>query len=77
MTGIRLIVGAVVMGVAVPATVMWLLHRAGATEYFIIASCGFVGWGVADLLSSILSRPRLENRTPKHALRDWERRGEP
>jgi hypothetical protein len=76
MTGIRLIVGAIVMGVVVPATLMGLLNRIGATDYFIIASCAFVGWGVADLLSAILSRPRLENRTPKHALRDWERHRE-
>ncbi len=75
MSGKRLIVGAIVMGVAVPLAVFFLLDLQTPAQFFTIAACTFASWGVADLLASILERPRLRDRTPTGAIReDWERR---
>ena len=75
MSGKRLIVGAVVMGLAVPAALFFLLRLQTASQFFTVAATGFFAWGVADLFASILERPRLRDRTPGQAIReDWERR---
>jgi hypothetical protein len=74
-SGIRLVVGVIVMGIAVPITLFLLLHLHTPGDFFTIAATTFVTWGVADLLSSILERPRLKDRSPGKAIReDWERR---
>jgi hypothetical protein len=63
------------MGVAVPITLFLLLGMHTGAQLFTIAAVTFVSWGVADLLSGILERPRLQGRSPGRALReDWERR---
>lgn len=63
------------MGIAVPITLFLLLHRHSLPELFTIAAVTFLSWGFGDLLSSILERPRLKDRSPGHAIReDWERR---
>jgi len=73
--GKRLIVGALVMGVAVPLTIFFLLNLQTLPQFFTIAATTFFSWGVADLLSTILERPRLRDRTPGRAIReDWDRR---
>ena len=75
MSGKRLIVGALVMGVAVPLAIFFLLHQQTFSRFFTIAATTFFSWGVADLLATILERPRLSDRTPGRAIReDWERR---
>ncbi len=75
MWGIRLVVGVIVMGIAVPLTLFFLLGQSTVSQLFTIAAVTFVAWGVADLLSNILERPRLKGRTPSQALReDLERR---
>ena len=75
MSGKRLIVGAMVMGVAVPLTIFYLLHQQTLSQFFTIAAITFFSWGVADLLAAILERPRLNDRTPGRAIReDWDRR---
>jgi len=74
-SGPRLIIGIIVMGIALPLTIFFLLglHRPG--QFFTIAASTFLSWGVADLFASILERPRLKDRTPGRALReDLERR---
>jgi hypothetical protein len=74
-SGIRLIVGVVVMGIAVPLTIFFLLQLDDFSDLFTIAATTFVTWGMADLLSTILERPRLKDRSPGRAIReDWERR---
>jgi len=74
-SGKRLIVGAIVMGLAVPAALFYLLGLQTRSQFFTVASAAFLAWGVADLLASILERPRLRDRTPGQAIReDWERR---
>lgn len=63
------------MGVALPLTLFFLLHLHTLTEFLTIAASTFLTWGVADLLASILEKPRLKGRTPQGAIReDWERR---
>ena len=63
------------MGIAVPVALFLLLDMHSLSQLFTIAAVTFVAWGVADLLSTILERPRLQGRSPGRALReDWERR---
>ncbi|HWW60222.1 MAG TPA: hypothetical protein VN181_02540 [Thermoanaerobaculia bacterium] len=75
MSGIRLVIGTFVMGIAVPIILFFLLGLHSWTELFTLAATTFLAWGVADLFASILEKPRLRNRSPGQALReDWERR---
>ncbi len=62
------------MGVAVPVTLFLLLHLHTLSQLLTIAAVTLFSWGFADLLSSILERPRLEDRSPGRAIRDWEQR---
>jgi len=74
-SGIRLVIGTFVMGIAVPVILFFLLGLHNWTELFTLAATTFLAWGVADLFASILEKPRLRNRSPGQALReDWERR---
>jgi hypothetical protein len=70
MRGIRLFIGFVVMGIAVPAILFFFLELGTVGELFTVAATCFLSWGIADLAASILEKPRLENRTPGRALRD-------
>jgi hypothetical protein len=64
-----------VMGIAVPLAIFFLLDLSKVTELFIIAATTFLSWGVADLFATILEKPRLKGRSPGAAIReDWERR---
>lgn len=75
MTGVRLVVGIVVMGIALPVALFLLLGLHKASELLTISAATFLTWGAADLLATILERPRLSDRSPGKALReDWERR---
>ncbi|HEV8433083.1 MAG TPA: hypothetical protein VGR95_06680 [Thermoanaerobaculia bacterium] len=75
MSGPRLIVGIVVMGIAVPLAIVFLLDLSTLTHFFIVAATTFLSWGVADLFATILEKPRLKGRSPTAAIReDWERR---
>ncbi len=63
------------MGIALPIALFFLLGLQTPSQLFTIAASTFLVWGVADLLASILEKPRLQNRTPGGAIReDWERR---
>ena len=74
-TGRRLIIGLLAMGVALPITLFLLLDLQTLSQYFTLAASSILAWGVADLLASILERPRLHDRTPGGAIReDWDRR---
>ena len=75
MSGPRLVVGIVVMGIAVPLSIFFLLDLSKVTEFFTVAATTFLSWGVADLFATILEKPRLKDRSPGAAIReDWERR---
>jgi len=74
-SAIRLIIGIIVMGIGVPVMLFMLLRLQTFSNLFTIAAVTFISWGVADLLASILERPRLKDRTPGSALReDFEQR---
>jgi len=63
------------MGIAVPLTIFFLLGLHTPSQFFTVAATTFLAWGLADLLATILERPRLENRSPKLAIKeDLERR---
>jgi Kef-type K+ transport system membrane component KefB len=70
MSGLRLGVGLIVMGVAVPLVIFFLLHLETPAQFFTVAATTFLSWGVADLLASILERPRLRDRSPGKALEE-------
>ena len=75
MSGIRLVVGIFVMGIAVPLTLFFLLHLTTVSQLLTVATVTFLTWGIADLLSGILEKPRLKDRSPAKAIReDLERR---
>ncbi|MFL6245075.1 MAG: hypothetical protein ACJ74H_03550 [Thermoanaerobaculia bacterium] len=75
MSGIRLVVGVIVMGVAVPVTLFLLLGLHSLSQLLTMAAVTFLSWGFGDLLASILEKPRLKDRSPGRAIReDWERR---
>jgi hypothetical protein len=68
-------VGVLVMGILVPVTLFFLLGLHTFSQFFTVAACTLLPWGVADLLAGILERPRLSDRSPTRALReDWDRR---
>jgi hypothetical protein len=74
-SGIRFVVVVIVMGIAVPVVIFLLLDLQTPGQFFTIAASTFLSWGVADLLATILERPRLRGRSPAQALReDWDRR---
>lgn len=63
------------MGIAIPITLFLLLDLHSWSQLFTIAAATFLSWGVADLLATILERPRLQGRSPGKAFKeDWERR---
>ncbi len=75
MSGPRLIIGIIVMGISVPLAIFFLLGLSTVTEFFTVAATTFLAWGVADLFATILEKPRLKDRSPGAAIReDWERR---
>ena len=75
MTGVRLLIGGLVMGIALPIILFFLLKLSTAEQLFATAASTFLAWGAADLLARILEKPRLSNRTPSGAIKeDWERR---
>ena len=62
------------MAIGVPITLFMLLRLQTFSQLFTTAAVTFVSWGVADLLASILERPRLKDRSPRALKEDLERR---
>jgi len=58
------------MGIAVPLGLFRLLNLQTIPQLLTIAAMTFLSWCVADVLATILSKPRLQNRTPTGLLRD-------
>jgi hypothetical protein len=68
-------VGVIVMGIAIPVTLFFLLRLQTVSQLLTIAATTFLAWCICDFLSTLLERPRLHDRSPGHAIReDWERR---
>ena len=63
------------MGIAVPITLFFLLGLSTINQLLSIAAVTFLSWCVADFFATILSKPRLRDRSPHGAFKeDWERR---
>lgn len=75
MSGRRLLIGALVMGIAVPAILFFFLELARFSELFTVSATCFLAWGIADFAADVLARPRLQNRSPGTALREIEMPG--
>jgi hypothetical protein len=74
-SGIRLVIGVVVMGILLPIMLFLLLGLTTASQLFTLSAAMLLTWGVIDVLAGILERPRLKGRSPQQALKeDWERR---
>jgi hypothetical protein len=74
-SGQRLIIGIIVMGIIVPTVIFLLLGLSTASQFLTVAATAFLAWGAGDLLAMILERPRLKGRSPQGAFQeDWERR---
>lgn len=76
MTGPKLVAGVVVMGVAVPLLLFYLLGLQTISQLLTVSAVTFFAWGVADLTAEILIRPRLRDRNPRGAIEDWEKQRE-
>lgn len=75
MSGIRVVIGSIIMGVLLPVALFLLLGLSTASQLFTLAASCFLAWGVADLFSTILEHPRLKDRSPGKAIKeDWDRR---
>jgi hypothetical protein len=70
-TGKRLVVGVIVMAFAVPLTLFLLLGLKTISQFLTVATVTFLAWGASDLLASILERPRLTDRSPGKALKNF------
>jgi hypothetical protein len=69
-SGKRLLIGAIVMGVLLPGTLFYLLALQTLSQFLTVASATFLAWGVSDLLANVMSRPRLQGKSAGQALRD-------
>lgn len=72
-TGPKLITGILIMGIAVPLLLYFLLELETLNQFLTVSAVTFFAWGVADVASEIIVRPRLHDRNPRGALQDWEK----
>lgn len=66
-------VGILTMGIVIPTILYFLLPLQSISQFVSTALILMSGWGVADFAANILSKPRLEHRSPTAALRDWDK----
>lgn len=71
MTGVRLWIGFLTMGIAVPLVVLFFLRNLTLSGYATVAIPAFFGWCIADFVANILSRPKIANRKPSDVIREW------
>jgi uncharacterized membrane protein len=74
MSGKRLLIAVVVMGVALPAILFYFLELHSLSQLFTLSVTCFIAWAVTDMTATVLSQPRLAGRSPRSAIRDWEER---
>ena len=77
MTGTRLVTGAIALGVVVPVLLFILLDLSTPLQFFILSMTCFVGWAITDLIATILSRKKLDDRRARDVLEQWERQRKP
>jgi hypothetical protein len=71
MSGRRLWIGLVAMGIIVPLVIGYIIKLDTFGEYFAVAIPSFFGWCIVDFIANVMSRPRLENRTARGAIREY------
>ena len=72
MAGPRLVTGLIAMGLVTPLLLFFLLGLERPIDLLVLSVTCFSTWGVADLIGNLLSRPRLEHRSPTDALKSIE-----
>jgi len=74
-SGVRLVVGLIVMGILLPVAIFFLLNLTTVSQLLTVAASTFLTWGSADLLSSLLERPRKRRgKSPVQAIgEEWKR----
>lgn len=77
MTGRRLAIAVVVMGLGVPVVLFIILDLRDLSDAFVVSATCLFAWAVVHLLGEILTLPRMRGRSnPVDALRQWEKRDE-
>lgn len=61
------------MGLVVPMILFFLLQLDSLKLLFGMSAVLFFGWAVTDFMTTLLSRPRLSDRSPTDAIREWDR----
>ena len=60
------------MGGFVPFVVAVLLKLHSPFQWAEVAVPAFFGWCIAEFIANVLAKPRLANRTPGDAIREWD-----
>ena len=59
------------MGITVPIILFFVLDLHTISELLVVFATTFLAWGVTDLLATILEKPRLRDRSPGRAIRNF------
>ena len=76
-TGARLIIGLVTMGIAVPLVTLFFIEAYSFGSWLAVAIPSFFGWCLAEFTANVLARPRLDDCSPGKAIREWQPAGDP
>jgi len=63
----------IVMGVLVPVTIFFFLELESLTNLAGLSVILFLAWGITDFMATVISRPRLRDRSPGKAIAEWDR----
>lgn len=72
MTGVRLWIGILTMGVIVPAVILFFFRTYTLAAWTTVAVPCFFGWCVAEFVANVLARPKIENRKAADVLKEWK-----
>lgn len=61
------------MGVLVPVTIFFFLGLDSFPKLFGLSVILFLAWGITDFMATVISRPRLRDRSPGKAIAEWDR----
>lgn len=62
------------MGVIVPVLLFVLLDLEGPGALGVLAVTCFAGWGVTDVVATVLARERIAGRSARGVVDNWEKR---
>lgn len=72
MSGRRLLIGTIVMGIVVPITIFFFLEIRDYRKLAGLMVTLFMGWCVTDFIATILSRPVRTDQRATDVLRDLQ-----